>query len=296
MKLSALGMLLVANLMTGQKGQNEIFNELVQVGLQIPDGTKLKLPVPLLGPDQAPKIDDELLDKAADKVPTELFLKRSVTAPFALKFDSMGSEVGQRNQVITLRFVAYGKLEALLEGDPIKRLLGGKEKADKGDPKAKTVALSPEELQKRGIRLLDLPNAKETYGTIALSLLDKVQVEGVTRNLRTTSAHSVLYAMRLDERFKNDKEYPNQWRFILNMDDVESLGPPHPYTGLGGYVLVTALPTLQGALLIEMCFLLHEPRDWFEGRNLLRAKLPLLLKDNVTNFRRKLAAKASSPQ
>jgi hypothetical protein len=33
-----------------------------------------------------------------------------------------------------------------------------------------------------------------------------------------------------------------------------------------------------------------EPNGWFGGANLLRSKLPLVIQDEVRNFRRRLAA------
>jgi hypothetical protein len=92
----------------------------------------------------------------------------------------------------------------------------------------------------------------------------------------------------MDDRFQNDKQYPNIWRHINVVEEEEKLGSPQPYTGMAGYVLVTKLPEPAGALLVEMHFLLHEPPTWFGGRNLLRSKLPTLIQDNVRSFRRKL--------
>jgi hypothetical protein len=228
----------------------------------------------------------ELLDKAAGRVPVELFLRRSINAPFSLTIGSVDKKEGERcAQEIDLKFVAYGKLDAVLESDFLKQFLSGKEKKGGGD---RTTILEPDELKERGIRLLNAGNRKEQYGTLTLGLLNKVQVDGVTRSVRTNSPHFVLSAMRIDDRFQNDKQYPNIWRHINVVEEEEKLGPPHPYTGLAGYVLVTKLPEPAGALLVEMHFLLHEPPDWFGGRNLLRSKLPTVIQDNVRSFRRKL--------
>lgn len=264
--------------------QNPLFEELIQTGIPLPDGPTVKLPPPLFKPGQLPKDPSELLEKAAGRVPVELFLKRTVTAPYSLTIDSIDKADGQRcGQRISLFFIAYGKREDVLETDFLKQLLTGKAKAGN-----QATSLSPAELKARGIRLLDGPDLNEQIGTVSLSLLDKVQIDGVTQTLRTTQPQSIVYATRLDDRFKDDKEHPNRWRPILRAVDEDRLGPPHPYTGLAGYVVVTELPEPKDALLFEMQFLLYEPPDWFGGLNLLRSKLPIAIQDNVRTFRRKL--------
>ncbi len=268
-----------------QDRSNPLFEELLSTGIPIPQGPTVKLPPPLFTPGKEIRNRNELLEKASGKVPVELFLRRSVTAPFSLTITSVEKGEDKRcGQLISLAFVVYGKLESVLETDLIKQLLTGKDK-----PGNQANVLSPEELKERGIRLVEGPATKEQIGKLSLSLLDKVQIEGVAQTFRTSYPHAVVYATRLDDRFQNDKEYPNRWRPILRGKDDERLGPPQPYTGLGGYVVVTELEEPKGALLLEMQYLLHEPPDWFGGYNLLRSKLPIAIQDNVRSFRRKLA-------
>jgi len=268
--------------------KNPLFEELINVGLPIPEGPTVKLPPPLLKPGQPLPGDlSEVLEKAAGRVPVELFLRRSVTAPFALKISSVEKGTDERcGQLVSLSFVVYGKLEALGETDYIKQLLTGKDR-----PGNQTTVLSQKELSTRGVQLLNSPKLKEQLGTLSLTLLDKVQIDGVTRTIEVKLPHAIVSATRLDERFNNDKEYPNRWRSVKRLvdEDQDRLGPPHPYSGLGGYVVVTELPEPKGALLLEMQYLLHEPPDWFGGPNLLRSKLPIAIQDNVRSFRRKLA-------
>jgi hypothetical protein len=228
----------------------------------------------------------QLLDKAAGRVPVELFLRRSIQAPFSLTISSVDNKDGERcGQEIDLKFIAYGKLDAVLESDFMKQFLSSRKKRDAEE---KTTILEAEELKERGIQPLKARRLKEQFSTMTMSLLERVQVEGVTRSVRTNSPQYVLSAMQMDDRFHNDKQYPNIWRHIKILEDVEKLGPTHPYTGLAGYVLVTKVPGHEGALLIEMHFLMHEPHDWFGGPNLLRSKFPTVIQDNVRSFRRKL--------
>jgi hypothetical protein len=287
--LMALGLIAGALAAQGEPA-NELYQELVKVGIAIPDGPTVPLPVPLCTPGQVPADPAAVLEKAAGRVPTELFIKRTDFAPMNLTISQVAKANGDRcGQKIDLWFVTYGKLDAVLESDVIKQLFAGKGKAKGGESNEPTV-LKTAELTARGIRLLaPQPKMKEQYETIAMTLLDKVQVQGVTRNLRTTAANSILFTTKLDDRFKADKEYPNRWQAIQrNADDEERLGPAHPYTGLGGYALVTALPEPRGAMLIELHYLFHEPPGWFGERDLLRAKLPTVIQENVRSFRRKL--------
>jgi hypothetical protein len=41
-------------------------------------------------------------------------------------------------------------------------------------------------------------------------------------------------------------------------------------------------------MFVEFHLVLSEPRDWFDGRNLFKAKLPLAMQDRVRSFRRAL--------
>lgn len=273
---------------SAEQPANLLYDELLNKGIAIPGGPTVKLPAPLLRPGELPKESAELLEKASGNVPVELFVRQSATAPFNLKIESVEKGNEERcGQMINLWFIAYGKLDAVVEKDFLKEILGGKGKSRRDGDKEETT-LTAEALSKRGIRLLEGPKLKQTFGKLELELLDKVQVEGITQSLRTSMPYSAITATRLDDRFKNDKEYPNRWRHVLRSAEGESLGPLQPYTGLGGYVLVTELPEPKGALLFEMHFLLHEPPEWFGGYNLLRSKMPVKIQENVRSFRRKL--------
>jgi hypothetical protein len=278
--------ILPAVLAADEAPTNPLYDELVTKGIPLPEGPTVKLPAPLLKPGIVPSDIPALLEKAAGRRPVELFQKRTITAPFSLTISSVEKDKDVRcGQMIDLTFMAYGKLDGVLDTDFIDTLLAGKGKGKNGDT---STVLSAGELKQRGIRLLDRPGAKEQYATMTMQLLEKVQVEGVMRSVRTKLPKAVLSATRMDDSFQKDKDHPNIWRHIMPAGDEDKLGEPHPYTGMGGYVLITQLPEPKGALLVEMHFLLHEPPDWFGGFNLLRSKLPTVIENNVRSFRRKL--------
>ncbi len=275
----------------GRSG-NPLFDELIEKGLAIPGGPAVKFVAPLIPPGTAPKDPAAILEQAAGRVPVELFTKRTVTAPFSVNIDAIEGKDGERcAQSVNVFFVTYGKLDALDDTDFIKHLLSGKDKKGQGD----SVALTDKELKSRGIARVSAQGLKEDYGTMTLHLLDKVQVTGVTRGVRAKTPNSILYAVKLDPRFQKDQQYPNQWRAITrNASDDEKIGPPHPYSGLAGYVQASELGDPKNALLIEMHFILHEPTEWFGGLNLLRSKLPIAIRDNVQSFRRRVSKNAGA--
>jgi len=52
---------------------------------------------------------------------------------------------------------------------------------------------------------------------------------------------------------------------------------------------VTKLAEPAGALFVEQHLIFAEPVDWFDGANLLRSKLPLVVQDRVRSIRRQWA-------
>jgi hypothetical protein len=286
--LSALVLLSAAWPLPAAETANPLYNELMKAGIRLPEGpTVMKLPLPLLEPGQVPKLKDTpaLLARAAGNLPVDLFIKPEWTGPFSLKIESVETDKGTRcGQLINLSFVVYAKLEDVKETDFVKTLIGG----GKGKKGGDSEELSPAELKQRGIQVQDTPALSEKYETIQMTILDKVQVDGVTRTIRTMTPHTLLYATRMDDRFEKDKKYPNTWAHINKLGGGARLGQKSPYTGLGGYVLVTELPEPKGALLVEMHYLIHEPPDWFGEYNVMGSKLPTPIRDNVRNFRRKV--------
>jgi hypothetical protein len=266
-------------------GRNCLFDELIKQGMPVPNAAVRKLPMPLFREGLDKDALDAALAKAADRLPLDLFLKRSDLAPFTLKINSINDKDEKRiGQAFDLWFVVYGKLAAVQKTDFVQSLIAGDRKGDRPE------ILDERQLQQRGIKLVDAKDFEERYATLDLTLLDKVKVTGVTRNVKTWTGHSILLATKLDERFENDMHIPNRWRPIMAQGDkTNPRGQAVPYAGLMGYATVVELPEPEGALLVELHFAFHEPPEWFGGLNLLRSKLPIVIQDNVRAFRRKLA-------
>jgi hypothetical protein len=285
--LPTIAFLIAALASPAQVPINPLFTQLLDKGIAIPNGPVVKLPSPLVSQDLEAATAPAILEKAAGKLPRELFVRKSDAAPFSLKIDSINDSTGARcAQTIDLWFVAYANLAAVAKKDVVTQLLVGERDRDHAEVKL----LSPEELRARGIQPLEGSGLEERYATFEAVLLDRVQVTGISRNVKMISPRYLVLAMTLDDRFADDKEYPNHWRPIRRgADGKEQFGPGKPYSGLAGYVRVSELPQPAGALLFEMHCVFHEPQAWFGGPNLLRSKLPVVIQENLRTFRRKLA-------
>jgi hypothetical protein len=280
--------LLLVALATGQAGAasaNPSLAALLERGLPI-DGLTYKFPAPLL-PDKFDAAQEQsAIEKAADRHPVELFVRKSPYAPFTLKIESFSDDQGQRQgQTIDLFFVAHGTLEALKKKDILNQLIRSESKeARSGEPRF----LSADELQQRKITPVAKEGVEERYAHLDLWLLDKVHVTGVTDNVQTRTPKTVTMVSVLDPKFAKDAEFPNRWQAIQKRGDDEKISPAQPYAGFGGYVRVYELSEPAGSLLVESHFAFHEPQAWFEGKNYIRAKMPIAVQNNVRTFRRQL--------
>ena len=98
-----------------------------------------------------------------------------------------------------------------------------------------------------------------------------------------------MAAGRVDPRFLDDPDYPNQWRPLLRDQRAEiELGAAHPFGHAGGYAKITRLIEPADGIFVECHLVYEEPYGWFDGVNLVRKKLPAMVKEKVKIFRRKL--------
>lgn len=277
--------------------QADLLAELIEQGVKLPSGQMIKLPAPLMADDLAPAEQQAALQAAADKYPLDRFTRDAIVSPFVLEIESLDDQSGQRRaQRVDFCFVAYGSLAAFEDEGLFDELAGAAETGSSDSETLSARALSAEELEARGLTLNSTPEREVNYITLQASILDRVELGGVAFTERAKYGQSVVAALRMEDQFAEDPEFPNRWRPILrDAAGRMSLGDPLPYSGLGGYIKVTELSEPQGALFVECHIAFDEPQAWFDGKNLLRSKLPLVVQDNVRSLRRKLAnaAKAS---
>ncbi len=278
--------------------ENALLAELTERGVRLQSGQQVRLPKPLLPDGLDSSQQSEILRKAAGKHPLDRFLRNSVVGPFSLEIDSVQDAAGKRDgQRVDFYFVAYGTLEKLISDELLGELAGAQESRDKAAGPINVRALTDDELRARKLVVRADDELAGSYVAIDVPILDRVQLSGVGVGIRQKGKESVLGAWKLDERFADDNKFPNRWRPI-ERDQLgkTKLGPPTPFAGLGGYIKVTRLHEPRGALLVECHAAFDEPRGWFDGKNLLRSKLPLVVQENVRTFRRKLAKVSSEKQ
>jgi hypothetical protein len=267
-------------------GENPVFNALVQKGIAVGD-QDVKLAEPTMSPEADAKEQTEIVRRiSAKKYKYEEFIRKSPVAPFMLEINTVGESGADRVQKVDLWFVAYGKLEAVTDEELLGQITGSGSRSEKGQSEP----LTDDELRERDLKVGSTDARRESYYRTDAPLLDKVQISGIGHGVTTRRTRSVMAASLLDPRFSDDPKFPNRWRPILRESSGKTkLGDAHPYAGFGGYSQVVELQEPKGALFFEIHIAINEPRAWFNGENLLRSKLPIIMNDNVRTLRRKLA-------
>jgi hypothetical protein len=264
--------------------ENPLAKELVTKGLVLPQGPVL-LPAPVMPDGLAAAEQTAIIKKLYPNY--QLFIRNKDVSPHKLTITPVeGKDKERIGQKVDLYFVAYGKLDSAVSNDVMEQLLGNpKNNIGKGN----AAFLSDDQLKMRDITAVKSKGLEERYTILNFELLDKVQLSGVGRAFKTNGATAIVSAMQLDPRFANDKQFPNQWRPVDLKNGKKVIGQPKDYEGFGGYVRMTELKEPAGALFVEFHLVMNEPREWFDGRNLIKAKLPLAIKTRVESFRRQLS-------
>jgi hypothetical protein len=270
---------------------NPVYEHLVEDGIPINDQA-VKLPEPTLSAQADEKEQSAVVHRiAAKKGGYDEFARKSPVAPFVLEINTEGeASKGDRVQRVDVWFIAYGKLSEITSEDVLGQLVGGGSKSEDGDSEP----LTDDELRERKLEVQKTDQEEESYFHIKSPLLDKVLIEGIGHGVTTRGVNSTLAASLLDPRFIDDPKYPNRWRPLARgTSGRKEEGDAHRYSGFGGYCQVVELKEPRGALFVECHMAINEPHGWFNGTNLLRSKLPVLMQDNVRTLRRKLARPAA---
>jgi hypothetical protein len=268
---------------------NPLYKELRQTGIPISSASKSPLPAPSMPDGLDAKAQRAAIQKVAgEDYDVEELMRKSVVAAHVLRIrDIAPSDPKAPARGVDTWFIAYGNLETIANKDFLDRLL----RANRDEGKART--LSAVDLAKRGITVLPQQEKNESFGHIVFTFLDRVEISATGHSYWSRTTDSIVAASRLDPRFRNDREFPNQWRPIVRNDDGKlEPGAAQPYDGAAYYVKITRLLELRGALFIEGHLIFAEPVGWFEGANLLRSKLPPVIQGQVRSARRELVKAA----
>jgi hypothetical protein len=265
------------------ESRNPIYAELRQRGIDVGAEAPVKLPPPLCRDGLSEQEQQALLKEVVGKqFRLADFTRNSRVAPERIRIREV-KPAGPHSltRSVEVVFVAYGDLSTVADRAFLDRVLETNRK------EGKATSLPAEALKKRRIVLKD--SEHEGYARLVFTLIDKVQLHLTGHSYWSRTPDSIVVAGKLDERFKGDPEYPNEWRPIVKeRGGKKSVGKPSPYHGAGYYVKITRLASPKGALLVEGHIRFAEPAGWFEGTNLLVAKLPPVMQSQVRAFRREL--------
>jgi len=233
----------------------------------------------------------EAITKILGSLEEERFMRRSIVSPFVFDLRSISKlEQGGHRQQLDVWFVAHGQLKDIEEKKMIDDLTGPEAKQTPGLPEVAR-ALTEAEMQSRNLPFGEQPDGKShSYGIMGANVLDKVFVTGITKSEYKRTNNSITLLLSLDPTLLNDSQFPARWHSITKTDAGDfQLGDARDYSDLLAAIKVTPLVGVEDALFVEVHVIYAEPFDWFEGRNLLRSKLPPVIQDSVRKFRRKLA-------
>lgn len=278
---------LLADSNRGSSSQtNSVFAQLTTVGVPTPAEGRLRLPPPAmrdgLSAEQQRKVLDRLEGRQAD---VDELLRRSPVTPFVLHFEEVPVGIEQSpGRLLHLGFVVYGRFEDLTQRDFLDAMLNS------GRKDAHIVPLPPAVVQARRLQASAGEEERTGWAHVRLTLMDRVELRGTCRTVWSQSAEALLVAAQLEPACVGDPEYPSAWQLLHRDSDgsLRGVGSPEPYLSLGYYLKITRLSLAPDALFVEWHLAYVEPFAWFEGANLLRSKLPLVLQTKVRAFRRDL--------
>jgi hypothetical protein len=265
-----------------------IYQSLVSKGLKVAGSKYVSLTAPCLVDGMSAVEQQVAVQALTGEIGMERFMKDSVVSPFI--FEIKSAEKLENNadvQRLDFWFVAYGSIDGVLDKKLFDDLsVPVKPSSDGLSDEARK--LTPEELTKYSLNEGELADgSRVSFGHLGISLFDKVRLSLVTHAQSFRSSESLVLIGRIQDGIE---ELPSTWSPITTDDDDKvRLGTAWPYALGAGYAKVTELKFEPRALFIEMHVLYVEPQEWFNGRNLLRSKLPPVIQEGLRKFRRRLA-------
>jgi len=272
--------------------ENPLFRELLDRGVEMSDGTFVKLPPPILADDLDAAEQKSALAKALDSPTTlDALLQKSFYAPVVVKVRTLKPPTEESPGIRTVDcwFVLHGDWGILTSADFLESALKTSEEG-KSRVLLRSGVLNETELAARNLSPAksDAFEEKFTYATVVL--FERVELSATRKVVLTRGPDWVLAAAAVAPNFSDDKEYPNCWRSLLRDERAEiKLGPPYPFAHAGGYAKLTRLKEPSEAIFVECHLAYEEDYGWFDGANLVRQKAPLMVQEKVRTVRRKLA-------
>jgi hypothetical protein len=263
---------------------NRVYQELLTKGVPVTPTAGIKLPPPTMPDGLGASGQRAVIEKIADRNRTaDELLRKSPVSPFQYKIsDLMPSDPDAPSKGVDVWFVVYGDLDAIVKKNLWRRFL------HLGQKQATVQDLTAEDLARRGIKLDKGEGHQEVYTHRVFAIFEKVQVSDTCRLFMTSRPGSLVVASQLDPRFTDDPKFPNYWQSLRPEDGKTPFGPRHPASVSARYLKITQLIEPAGALFVEVHIVFSEPKRWFDGANLLRSKLPVVLTTEIRALRRDL--------
>ncbi len=272
---------------------NPLLDGLVQQGVRMSDGSRVRLAKPTTVQRGDARAQAELLRRiATGGHPVSELVRKSIFAPFVLKVRPLGgSSEKPSGWRVDVWFVAYGNWEEINRRAFLESLATSAGESRRSNTLV-VERLTPEAIENRHIPLVTVPGREDRYQRMSIQLFDRVDLETTWRAVVTRSPQAVVMAAAIDPRFDPDPEYANRWRPLIR--DPENLvklvpGEPRVYSHAAFYGKMTPLVEPVGAILVECRGVFEEPEAWFRGAPLLRSKLSMLVQEQVRAFRGRLA-------
>ncbi|MFL5327679.1 MAG: hypothetical protein ACJ8C4_02085 [Gemmataceae bacterium] len=261
---------------------NPLYDALRKTGVKVTFKDHIPLPAPTMadgldGPAQTAVVKKVI----GDDYSYDEFVRESIVSPMVLKIrDLQPSDPKSPARGVDLYFIAFGNFDKLTDRQYTDQLLSASREGGTAR------SLSADELTKRGIDAKAIREGQEGYGHASFTFLDKVDLSLTGRSYWTRAHDSVLTASAIDPRFRDDRDFPNQWRPLMREGDKTKTGPPQPYDEAAQYVKLTRLFEPKGSVFVEYHVIFAEPVDWFGGANFLRSKFPPAAQKIVRDMRR----------
>jgi hypothetical protein len=266
-----------------------MLGKLVRDGVELADDQQVKLSGPIVDPRDTNEAASKQT-QVAGKSGWNRFSRNSAIAPIRIEMEYLKTVDGERfGQRVHVAFVVHASIDKLRDADVMSRLYS--DASDHAEPEedVRSKSIDSSELEKLGIK-----DSTASFSWMQFLLLNKIELQWVTRSERVDGDNFFAVAWELDPRFApsetNDRRLQNRW-VKRNRDERGQvvLGDPQSYAGAAGYLIVSGLAGIENASLVEAEIVFHEPADWFSGSNLLRSKVPLIIQESARRFRRELS-------
>ena len=195
-------------------GENPVLDELLHKGVKMSDGSMVKLPPPIMADGLDAAGQRAALSKLADTPGgVDQLVAKSYYAPVVVKVRTVKrpEDEGPARRSIDMWFVAHGDWNTLTSKEFLDTVMKSKDEG-KSQVVSKSGALSDEEMTKRKLPVTTREGYEERFVYSTFSLFDRVEISATRFAVAQSGKDSLLAAARLDPRFDNDPEYPNQWR------------------------------------------------------------------------------------